>query len=140
MSNFERHPLFIKVRMLRKVSWMIKYELGHVLVSKKSKNVKIISIQESSGQATNLYQLALFLFLGWICISPWYPFILSNALSFFLTWLNTLFFDEMCLTFSFPHLPQSDWIFLLMNLHFCSSFSTWMISHGISLLLCLLMN
>ena len=29
---------------------------------------------------------------------------------------------------------------LLMNLHVCSSFSTWMIFHGISYLLCLLMN
>ena len=31
------------------------------------------------------------IFPRWICISPWYPFILSNALSFFLTWLYTLF-------------------------------------------------
>ena len=46
----------------------------------------------------------------------------------------------MYLTFSFPHLPQFDWILLLMNLHFCSSFSTWMIFHGISCLSCLLMN
>ena len=46
----------------------------------------------------------------------------------------------MYLTCSFPHLPQYDWILLLMNLHFCSSFSTWMIFHGISCLLCLLLN
>ena len=31
------------------------------------------------------------IFPRWICISPWYPLILSNALSFFLTWLNSLF-------------------------------------------------
>ena len=45
-----------------------------------------------------------------------------------------------CILLFFPHLPQFDWILLLMNLHFCSSLSTWMIFHGISYLSCPLMN
>ena len=59
--------------------------------------------------------------------------------SFFDLTEHTLF-DNMYLTFSFPRLPQFNWILLLMNLHFYSSFSTWMIFHGISCPLCLLMN
>ena len=51
------------------------------------------------------------------------------------------FLNEMCLIFSFPHLPQFDWIFFSWWVFmFCSSLSTWMIFHGISYLLCLLMN
>ena len=38
---------------------MIKYKLGRVLISKKSKKVRFISIQESSGRATNLCESAL---------------------------------------------------------------------------------
>ena len=44
------------------------------------------------------------------------------------------------LLLSFSHLPQFDWIFLSMNFHFFSSFSTWMIFHEISYLSCVLMN
>ena len=45
--------------MLWKISWMIRYELGRVLISKKSKRVGLISIQESLGQASSLCQSAL---------------------------------------------------------------------------------
>ena len=50
---------FIEVGMLRKISWMIRYELGRVLISKNSKKVRFISIQEPSGCAHNLCQSAL---------------------------------------------------------------------------------
>ena len=65
------------------------------------------------------------IFLGWICISPWYPLILSNALSFFLTWLNTLFLwnvsyfffsssSSIWLDFS---LDESSFLLILLNLN-----------------------
>ena len=58
-----------------------------------------------------------FIFLGWICISPWYPLILSNALSFFLTWLNTLFFMKCILLFLFLNLIEFCfwWIFIFVH-------------------------
>ena len=81
--NFERHPLFIEVGMLRKINRMILYELRHILISKKLKRLGLISIQKSSGRASSLCQSALqecqMAFLG---AEPTFEF-WSNLDSFF---------------------------------------------------------
>ena len=48
--------------------------------------------------------------LEWICIPPWYPVILSNALSFFLTWLNTLFIYLLNISYFFFSSSSSIWL------------------------------
>ena len=57
--NFDLFPLFIEVGKLWKISWMIRYELERILISKKLKKIGFVSIKESPGWATNLCQSAL---------------------------------------------------------------------------------
>ena len=42
MLNFERPILFIEVGMFENLAKWLEYELGHVLISKKSKKVRFI--------------------------------------------------------------------------------------------------
>ena len=96
------------------------------------------------------------------CTQLYYFFGSFNLIDFHLSWMNLHFslitsypfqctfifldltkhtFLMKCILLFFFSSPSSIWLnFFLMNLHFCSSFSTWMIFHGISCLLCLLMN